>query len=54
MGGIPFDALHQTIGKLMDMTFNEKDKKCRAMLTVVEERARECRERELRVTGIGN
>jgi hypothetical protein len=38
----------------MDLTFHEKDKKCRSMLAVVEKRARECREKILRVTGIGN
>jgi hypothetical protein len=34
----------------MDLTFREKDKKCRAMLAVVEKRARECRER---ILGLG-
>ena len=47
-------TLHQTIEELMDLTFKEKDKKQRAMLALVEKRARECREKILRGTGIRN
>ena len=47
-------TLHQTIEQLMDLTFHEKDQECRAMLAVVEKRARECREKILRQTGIRN
>ena len=42
-------TLHRTIE-----TFHEKDKTCRAMLAVVEKRARECREKILRESGIRN
>lgn len=47
-------TLHQTIETLMDLTFREMDKKCRSMLAVVEKRARECREKILRETGVRN
>ena len=47
-------TLHQTIETLMDLTFREKDKNCRAMLAVVEKRAKECRERILMETGVRN
>ena len=47
-------TLHQTIEKLMDMTFHETYQECRAMLALVEKRARECRDRILRMTGTGN
>ena len=47
-------TLHQTIEILMDLTFREKDKKCRAMLALVEKRASTCRETILRQTGVGN
>ena len=47
-------TLHQTIKTLMDLTFKEKDKKCRVMLAVVEKRARECREKILRESGMEN
>jgi len=42
-------TLHRTIE-----TFHEKDKKCRTMLAVVKKRARICREKILRVTGMRN
>ena len=47
-------TLHQTIETLMDLTFKEKDKKLRATLAVVEKRARECREKIMRETGVRN